>query len=87
MMEDGRLDVKPLISHRFDIIEAKKAYELVSNGEKSIGILLRYPNANLTEFPRVVKVSSDSKHKTSLTFRNQSEAIVSFLGAGNYAMS
>ena len=29
MMSDGRLDVKPLISHRFGIGEAEKAYDLV----------------------------------------------------------
>ena len=36
MMADGRLDVKPLISHWFDIEDADKAYELVSNGEESL---------------------------------------------------
>ena len=38
MMADGRLDVKPLISHSFDIEDADKAYELVSSGDESLGI-------------------------------------------------
>ena len=45
MMADGRIDVKPLISHRFDIQEAVQAYELVGGAEPSLGILLRYPSA------------------------------------------
>src|SRR4030067_2832953 len=35
MMADGRLDVKPLISHRFDIGEAEQAYELVGGSASS----------------------------------------------------
>ncbi|NCC36172.1 MAG: zinc-binding alcohol dehydrogenase, partial [Chloroflexia bacterium] len=33
MMADGRLDVSPLISHRFSIDEAEKAYEVVAGSE------------------------------------------------------
>ena len=43
MMADGRLDVKPLISHRFAISDAEKAYELVGGAAPSLGILLEYP--------------------------------------------
>jgi threonine dehydrogenase-like Zn-dependent dehydrogenase len=43
MMATGALDVKQLISHRFDISEAEKAYELIINKEPSLGILLTYP--------------------------------------------
>src|SRR6185503_19077272 len=43
MMADGRLDVRPLISHRFGIDEAEKAYELVEGSTPSLGILLQYP--------------------------------------------
>ena len=43
MMESGRIDVKPLISHRFKFEEAEKAYELISeNKEPYLGIILRY---------------------------------------------
>jgi len=43
MMADGRLDVAPLISHRFALAEAKRAYEVVGGSESSLGILLEYP--------------------------------------------
>jgi predicted dehydrogenase/threonine dehydrogenase-like Zn-dependent dehydrogenase len=44
MMADGRLDVKPLISHRFPLADAATAYDLITGAEPSLGILLEYPN-------------------------------------------
>ncbi len=55
MLADGRLDVKPLISHRFALERAAEAYALVAGGGPSLGILLQYPSpaekpdANLLE--------------------------------------
>ncbi len=55
MLADGRLDVKPLISHRFALERAEEAYALVAGGGPSLGILLQYasademPDANLLE--------------------------------------
>ena len=43
MMADGRLDVKPLISHRFALQQAEEAYALVGGAAPSLGILLQYP--------------------------------------------
>ena len=43
LMATGKLDVKPLISHRFRIEEAAKAYELIADGkEPYLGIILTY---------------------------------------------
>ena len=47
MMADGRLDVKPLISHRFALQQAEEAYALVGGAAPSLGILLQYPSAQL----------------------------------------
>jgi len=60
MMASGRLDVGPLISHRFRLEEALKAYETVGSG-KALGIVLGYGS---TDFPAkhakgVDKVSTD----------------------------
>jgi threonine dehydrogenase-like Zn-dependent dehydrogenase len=54
MMSDGRLDVKPLISHRFSVSEAESAYALVSGEAPSLGILLQYPGIELK--PEVLTV-------------------------------
>jgi predicted dehydrogenase/threonine dehydrogenase-like Zn-dependent dehydrogenase len=56
MMADGRLDVKPLISHRFSISQAEKAYELVGGAGPSLGIVLTYPGMEITTEARTVKL-------------------------------
>jgi len=44
LMAAGRLDVSPLISHRFAIEQAEDAYRLIEEGpEAYMGILLEYP--------------------------------------------
>ena len=79
MMADKRLDVAPLISHRFNINEAEKAYELFSSAEPALGVLLHYPQDNLDFQANTVMLEGDTysprTNKTS----------VSFIGSGNYA--
>jgi predicted dehydrogenase/threonine dehydrogenase-like Zn-dependent dehydrogenase len=44
LMADGRLDVAPLITHRFPIDRADEAYELIEQGTTPhLGVLLEYP--------------------------------------------
>jgi predicted dehydrogenase/threonine dehydrogenase-like Zn-dependent dehydrogenase len=82
MLADGRLDVKPLISHRFAIGEAEKAYDLVGGAEPSLGILLAYPGLDITSVARTVSLKAawgtSSVDKTGNTS-------ISFVGSGNYA--
>lgn len=82
MMADGRLDVKPLISHRFDIGEAEKAYALVEETNKSLGILLAYPDMMLTSDSKSVTLNGDG---ATVRDASVSKAVISFIGAGNYA--
>ncbi len=85
MMADGRLDVKPLISHRFAIADAQQAYALVGGTEPSLGILLQYPSA--AEKPesvlRQATVVLDAKPATASP--SSKRPAVAFIGAGNYA--
>ena len=81
MMADGRLDVKPLISHRFAITEAEQAYELVGGGGKSLGILLRYPGLTIDEAARTVVVPASTQTASPAS----SARGVSVIGSGNYA--
>tara|TARA_Y100000389_G_scaffold83167_1_gene79714 strand:+ start:6902 stop:9007 length:2106 start_codon:yes stop_codon:yes gene_type:complete len=85
MMATGALDVKQLISHKFDISEAKKAYELIINTEPSLGILLTYPGMKITEVSRKVLLSKDDNIKKKDNILKKLN--VSFLGSGNYASS
>lgn len=82
MMADGRLDVKPLISHRFAIDEAGKAYELVGGAGPSLGILLSYPGLEITPAARTVNLGEG--HTAPLGLKSGNGA-VSFIGSGNYA--
>ena len=82
MMADGRIDVKPLISHRFQIDEAEKAYELVGGSGPSLGILLEYPGVEITREAQTVKFG---RTLTTRALPQRREGCVSFIGSGNYA--
>ncbi len=78
MMAAGQLDVKPLITHRFDFEAASTAYELLLNDKAALGILLKYTS------------DIESRHKTTVSFNQQvrfnpQRPVVGFIGAGNYA--
>jgi predicted dehydrogenase/threonine dehydrogenase-like Zn-dependent dehydrogenase len=85
MMSDGRLDVKPLISHRFAIEEAEKAYELVGGAGPSLGILLEYP-ANSAKSDATVRQSTVAiPASTKGSALSVSGASIGLVGSGNYA--
>ncbi|MBZ0067417.1 MAG: bi-domain-containing oxidoreductase [Thiobacillus sp.] len=90
MMSDGRLDVLPLISHRFTIAEADKAYALVGGTESSMGIVLQYPTAaekpELVLRQQTVMLDSGLRHRAEPGNDNVGvEPVVGFVGSGNYA--
>lgn len=89
MMADGRLDVKPLISHRFEIGKAEDAYEVIGGSAPSLGILLEYPfvsgvsDAALKAQTVVLPVSAAPASGQS---GSGSRASIAFIGSGNYAV-
>jgi predicted dehydrogenase/threonine dehydrogenase-like Zn-dependent dehydrogenase len=84
MMADGRLDVKPLISHRFKLDQAEEAYAVVAGSEPSVGILLEYPSVDEKSDAALLTstVRLSGPRQTTGTGR---EASVAFVGSGNYA--
>ena len=76
IFKQKNLDVRDLISKRFDITEGKSAYELLNSNESTIGILFQYKN-------------SSAKDNKSIKFEdlieNKSALNVSVIGSGNYA--
>jgi predicted dehydrogenase/threonine dehydrogenase-like Zn-dependent dehydrogenase len=84
MMSTGLLNVGSLISHKFDINEAKKAYEIIYNSKSSLGILLNYPGVEIKETSRKVSLLNTKKIKNDHLSHNPK---VSFIGSGNYASS
>lgn len=78
LMAAGKLDVSPLISHRFDFDNAADAYRVIENGSVNyLGIVLAYPDPSDTR----------SRQQT-IRLRKPSDGsatAVGVLGAGNFA--
>ncbi len=96
MLADGRLDVRPLVSHRFAIEDAVKAYEVVGGAEPSLGIILEYPRAEGDAAREVMERTVSlpaARHKgkgeqvqgSRRKVQGRGRAAISFVGAGNYA--
>jgi predicted dehydrogenase/threonine dehydrogenase-like Zn-dependent dehydrogenase len=78
LMATGSLNVKPLISHRFPVEEAEKAYELIMNPSAPIvGVILRHPE----ETSRTKRVSTE---RPAIPVHGGRFG-VSVIGAGNFA--
>jgi predicted dehydrogenase/threonine dehydrogenase-like Zn-dependent dehydrogenase len=81
LMAKGQLQVKPLITHRFDISEATQAYEVITGKkkEKFLGVLLTYPKVETQEETKIVF--------PSIVHRQSSTVKLGVLGAGLFANS
>lgn len=81
MLAEGRLDVAPLVSHRFDIAGAERAYAVVGGSEPSLGIVLRFaePGAAAAAPARTVALAAATVAPVAGT------PSISVIGAGNYA--
>jgi predicted dehydrogenase/threonine dehydrogenase-like Zn-dependent dehydrogenase len=81
MMADGRLNVAPLITHRFPFERALDAYKLLESDEFYLGILLEYsadrPSAELLKRRVLLKPGELSSTPAG--------AVIGFIGAGGYA--
>ncbi len=78
MMALGHLDVKSLISHRFNFGEAVQAYDLLSSGSSCLGILLDYSGAVDERHASTIRLSDPVDYEAC-------DPVVGFIGAGNYA--
>ena len=87
MMASGALNVKPLISHQFDISEANKAYEILSGNKPSLGILLKYPGIEIKDTSKKITLFNEENKKKPGNYETAKKIKVSFLGSGNYATS
>lgn len=87
MLAEGRLDVAPLISHRFDIAQAAQAYAVVGGSEPSLGIVLKFADAA----PPPAAAAPAALARTvalpgsSAVGAGTAGVRVSVVGAGNYA--
>lgn len=80
LVAQGKVDVKSLITHRFDIDEAATAYELIE-GKKTepyLGILMQYASEK-------IQVDAEPRIPVNTKSINKQKLGLSFFGAGNYA--
>ena len=79
LLADGSLDVKSLITDRIPLAQAKKAYQLLTNSNDNLGILLTYPTQTppLNQTIRYVSASSSPA---------SNQTTVGAIGAGNFAV-
>lgn len=83
LLSTGKVDVKPLITHRYPISDAPKAYELITGktGQPFLGVLLTYPQKPVDQKPvrKIAIAAAVTKPLQKLQ--------VGVLGAGNYAQA
>jgi predicted dehydrogenase/threonine dehydrogenase-like Zn-dependent dehydrogenase len=79
LMADGRLDPSALITHRFAIQDAARAYDVVAGSEPSLGVVLQYAHESETPSPpsRSVVLRAEDV--------SPGRGIVGWIGSGNFA--
>ncbi len=70
----ARLDVAPLISHRFPFGDAEAAYDLVTGGKRHLGVILEYAGVTETARPAIKPSMGSPKG-----------CVIGAIGGGNYA--
>ncbi|HXF46142.1 MAG TPA: bi-domain-containing oxidoreductase, partial [Burkholderiaceae bacterium] len=78
MLAEGRLDVAPLISHRFAVRDAARAYDVLVNERSALGIVLQYAGAQPGAQARRVALGAPSPVAPG------GQAVLAAIGAGNY---
>jgi predicted dehydrogenase/threonine dehydrogenase-like Zn-dependent dehydrogenase len=84
LMAAGRIDVRPLITHRYALDDAPKAYDTVMDaGSGSLAVLLEYPAA--TALDPVAAFAPVRKIATAGAVRPKEKLEFALIGAGNLA--
>lgn len=86
LLASGRLDVHPLISHRFPIEKAPEAYELITGKREDpfLGVLLTYPQPDGPALEKPIQNTLfTAKPPAEQDLANQVK--IGVLGAGNFA--
>jgi predicted dehydrogenase/threonine dehydrogenase-like Zn-dependent dehydrogenase len=90
MLAERRLDVAPLVTHRFPIEQAESAYGVVAGRDPSLGIVLAYPDPPQagadSRLARTVPLARATGSAPTVSPAGAGSApAISVIGAGNYA--
>jgi len=82
----GRVRVGPLVTHRFSIAEALKAYELLSGktGEKHLGIVITYPGVRVAD-TRVTLRPASIPAPGAAPAATVAKPAIGWIGAGSFS--
>ena len=83
LLAQGKVQVAPLVTHRFPVDEAERAYQLISgtSGERFLGVLITYAAEAKLEVKMLLPAAlGSSKARVA-----ESVAKVGFIGAGGFA--
>ncbi|OGO32318.1 MAG: hypothetical protein A2136_05100 [Chloroflexi bacterium RBG_16_54_11] len=85
LLAQKRLNVEPLITHRFPLENAPKAYELITGKieETFLGVLLTYPETNASDVK--LRTPAEAVKKAILPVKGTDVVRLGVLGAGNFA--
>ena len=81
MLATGRLDVRPLVSHRYPLERAIDAYQTLTDDRNALGIVLQYPDVPA----QALKVSQVTLKADDSVPAQPGAPVLGVIGAGNYA--
>ena len=81
LMESKKINVESIVSHQVQFEDIPEIYKKISNGEKTLGVIIRYPTSVSKKIEKTIQLPEPS----NFIDQKSSLAKVSFIGAGNYA--
>ena len=80
MISSGRINIDPLITHRFKIEDAERAYQLITGNEPYLGVVLQYDATRELE----TRIELPQKARPAASAKS---VRLGLIGAGDYAKS
>jgi predicted dehydrogenase/D-arabinose 1-dehydrogenase-like Zn-dependent alcohol dehydrogenase len=87
LMANGSLNVAPLITHRFSIEQAQRAYDVITERESAMGIILQYPQdegLGSRTPKRTIALKSPIAERAAALPHAGSAVRIGVIGSGNY---
>ena len=87
LMKEGKVDIKPLVSHRFEISQAEGVYRnmLKNEGGPYVGVLLEYPKASQSDREKTLtgkEKKIELKPAASVSYTQCDNISIGVIGAG-----